>query len=68
MADQNQGIDQLVNLYGEDTVAKAFWLQQEIYEQGLDAAHFTDAAEDEMNQRGPMLIKAAIENEFKRNI
>lgn len=64
----NDDIENLFDQYGEGTVRKAFWLQQHIYEEGLDPVYFTDAAETDMEKMGPMLIKAAIEREFKRNI
>jgi len=61
-------IDSLIDQHGEDTVRKAFWLQQHIFEQGLAGVHFSKAAEKEMEQLGPLLIKKAIEDEFTRNI
>jgi hypothetical protein len=61
-------IDALVDEYGEGTVRKAFWLQQQIYEEGLRGIDFTGAAEDEMREIGPMLIKKAINDEFVRSI
>lgn len=68
MAEESNGVDRLVSAHGEETVRKAFWLQQHIYEEGLDGIHFSDAAEADMEEMGPMLIKAAIEREFNRNI
>jgi len=61
-------IDSLIDQHGEDTVRKAFWLQQHIFEQGLEGVHFSKAAEEDMQRVGPMLVKKAIEDEFKRDI
>jgi hypothetical protein len=61
-------IDDLVDQHGEETVRKAFWLQEQIYEEGIEAARFTDASESKMEQVGPMLVKQKIEQEFKKSI
>lgn len=47
---ENNDIDALVDRYGEETMAKAFWLQNKIYKEGLSSVDFTDAAENEMEQ------------------
>ena len=61
-------IDALIDQYGEETVRKAFWLQEKIYEEGIEAVRFSDVAEEKMNKIGPMLVKRGIESEFKRDI
>lgn len=66
MGDQN--IDELVDEYGEETVKKAFWLQEHIYEEGLEGANFTDEAKKKIRQNGPLLIKNAIDDEFTTSI
>lgn len=57
-------IDQLVEQYGEETVRKAFWLQQHIYEEGIKGIGFTGKAEQGMEKIGPFLLKDAIKDEF----
>lgn len=66
MADDD--LESLYNKHGEGTVKKAFWLQDTIFEEGLDGVGFMEAGEDRIQQQGPMLIKKAIEDEFKRDI
>lgn len=61
-------IDDLVEQHGEATVAKAFWLQEKIYEEGLEAANFSEAAEETMQKIGPMRVKNRIENNTIRDI
>jgi len=61
-------IDALIDEYGEETVRKAFWLQDHIYKEGLRGIDFSGAAEDTMKEIGPPLIKKAIEDEFARSI
>ena len=43
-------IDDLVDQHGEETVRKAFWLQEQIYEEGIEAARNS-------NKKGKQLIE-----------
>jgi len=61
-------IDTLVNAYGEENVKKAFWLQQHIKDEGIDEINFMAAARRFAEGTGLLLIKKAIEDEFKRSI
>lgn len=65
MAEEESDIDSLIDQHGEETIRKAFWLQEKIYEEGLDGIHFTDVAESKMEKVGPLLVNNAIENELK---
>lgn len=61
-------IDALIDEYGEDTVRKAFWLQQKIYEEGLRGIDFTGAAEEAMEETAETTVKENIEKRFVRSI
>ena len=37
-------IEELIDRHGEETVQKAFWLQEHIKEEGIEAANFSEAA------------------------
>jgi hypothetical protein len=60
-------IDDLIEEHGEETVRKAFWLQEHIYEEGLAGVRFSDVAEEHMRQSGPRSVKRKIENNTKRD-
>jgi len=57
----DEDIQDLIDKHGEETVRKAFWLQERIYEEGLEAARFSAAAKATMRQQGPLLVKRQIE-------
>lgn len=59
-------IDDLVNKYGEDNVTKAFWLQEQIKERGLDGIHFMEEAEVKAQQVGHIVTYQAIRSELKK--
>lgn len=59
-------IDDLVNKYGEDNVTKAFWLQEEIKEEGLDGIHFMREAEAEVAPIASMITYQAIRSELSK--
>jgi hypothetical protein len=61
-------IDELIDQHGEQTVRQAFWLQEQIYEEGLSGIDFTGAAEDKMDGLSGLLVKNAIEDELPRTI
>jgi len=61
-------VDDLIEQHGQETIRKAFWLQDTIYREGLEAANFTEAAEESMRQIGPMRVKRRIENNTTRDI
>jgi hypothetical protein len=65
---ENNDIDALVDRYGEETMAKAFYVQEQIYTEGLSSVNFTDAAENEMEQRSRILIWKAINDQFPKDI
>jgi len=55
-------IDELIEKHGEATVRQAFWLQEKIYKEGIEAVRFTDVAETEMKRQGPRAVKRQIES------
>jgi len=61
-------IDTLIDRHGEDTVRKAFWLQEHIYEEGIAGIDFTGEAESKMRKIGPMRVKQRIEAQFPDKI
>jgi len=61
-------IDELIEEHGEETVRKAFWLQEKIYEEGIEGVDFSEAAESRIKQQGPLLVKKAIEDNLTRSV
>lgn len=61
-------IEELIDRHGEETVQKAFWLQEHIKEEGIEAANFSEAAEQKMEIMGPMNVKNSIENNTLRSL
>jgi hypothetical protein len=61
-------VDELVKQHGEETVRKAFWLQEEVFEQGIEGANFSDYSEKEMEQVKKILVKKAINDNTTRSL
>ena len=55
-------IDELIERHGEGTVKKAFWLQEHIYEEGIEGANFSEAAIRKMKIIKYKTVKQAIES------
>lgn len=52
--------------YDEETLAKAFWLQEHIRRYGIDGIHFMWRARGEAHRSGPEQVADAIESELKK--
>lgn len=62
----NDSLDGLIDRYGEGNVKKAFWLQDEIREDGLDGIHFMEVAETNAKSYAHLLTYQAIRSELKK--
>lgn len=60
-------IEELIEKHGEETVRKAFWLQEKIYEEGIEGVHFSEKAESEMQRIGPAIVKRKIESNTQQD-
>lgn len=60
--------EELIAQHGEETVKKAFWLQEQIYENGIEGIHYTDEAERRMELRKKPLVKKEIEKNLLRKL
>lgn len=54
-------IDNLIDEHGEGVIQKAFWLQEHIYEEGIEGIHFTKKAEMVMENTGEKTVSSEIE-------
>lgn len=61
-------VQELIDKHGEQTVAKAFWLQQEIKKRGLDGIYFKEDAEAYTQRLGGLVtrnnIQAALDRRY----
>jgi hypothetical protein len=55
-------LDDLIERWGEDNVAAAFWLQQHIKEEGLEGIGFMKAARSHLEETGESTTKQNIES------
>lgn len=55
----------LLDVADEDTIQKAFWLQQHIKETGIDAVRYMKAAEEYVERRGSDSLAGYIERELR---
>lgn len=58
-------IDELIDQHGEGTVRKAFWLQEHIFEEGIEGVHFSKEVELNWEITGENQTKREIESELK---
>lgn len=52
--------------YDDETVAKAFWLQEHIRRYGIDGIHFTKRAKRVAEVQGPKIVAHEISQELKK--
>jgi len=60
-------IDDLIDEHGEETVRKAFWLQEKIYEEGIEAVRFSDAAERAMEQKKRSAVRRNVSQRTQKD-
>lgn len=61
---------QLADEYGEDpeTIQKAFWLQEHIKEEGIDAVRFMRKSSAKMRASAPSLTEEEVTSELKKRL
>jgi hypothetical protein len=52
--------------WGDSEIARAYWLQQKIYQEGLDPVKFMEAAEEWVRRHGDQVVKNNIEKELRK--
>lgn len=55
----------LMDVVSDEVLTKAFWLQQHIKEEGIDAVRYMAIAEEFVEDRGPDIVAAEIEKELQ---
>lgn len=59
-------IEDLNEKYGSDNVTKAFWLQEQIKEEGIDGIHFMEKAEANVSSYADIITYQAIRSELNK--
>jgi hypothetical protein len=62
----NPEIEALMQLHGEGTVKKAFWLQQKIKEDGIDGIHFMQKTESKVEQMSGAFLHRNIQSNMRQ--
>lgn len=57
-----------LSAYDQETIAKAFWLQEHIRRYGIDGIHYSRVGVETADKKGPPLIAAFIEAELKKQL
>lgn len=65
MADDN--IDALVDEWGQEDVAAAFWLQQHIKDTGLEGIEYMEAARNHLRSRSNIIVGSTMKGEMDDN-
>lgn len=67
MADDFEGWKSVdLGSYDDETIAKAFWLQEHIRRYGIDGIHFSRRARRVAEVSGPKIIANEIDKELKK--
>lgn len=59
--------DELIAKHGEETVRKAFWLQERIFEEGIEGAKFSEYSEENMEDVKKRMVYQSIKSRTQRD-
>jgi len=59
--------DTLVDEWGEDNVAAAFWLQQKIKDDGLDGIGYMEAARNRLRSNGEQTVREKMKQKMNND-
>lgn len=57
-----------LSAYDDETIAKAFWLQEHIRRYGIDGIYYSRTGVETADKQGPALVAAFIEAELKKQL